>query len=294
MPKRTMPESARKVAMLKSWKGRQSLLAALVSLLVTAFTVLAVQNQPEVQAAETPAVGVGEEAPLVVWNRTIFVFRSAFEQRSPAQRASEAKARVEALPEFGPWTIEAKPATIGPVSGILISVNQQPIFGVIAGDLNAEVGETLEQAASQAVTRLRTVLEARESQQNVPLMLRAAGFTAAATFLFVGAVWLTLRLQRKLSHQLGRIVYKSARLKIAGVDVRPHVVTFERAIIRSLTLLAVVLLTYVWLMYQLMRFPYTQPWGDRWALSWWTFSRRWCTGLSSPCQICSRLPSSWS
>jgi small-conductance mechanosensitive channel len=28
-------------------------------------------------------------------------------------------------------------------------------------------------------------------------------------------------------------------------------------------LVAVVLLTYVWLMYELMRFPYTQPWGDR-------------------------------
>ncbi len=177
----------------------------------------------------------------MVWNRTIFVFRSSFEQLSPAQRAAGAKTRVEALPEFGPWAIETKPATVGSVSGILISVNQRPMFGVLPGDLDAEAGETLEQAASQAVERLRTVLEARESQQNVPLMLRAAGFAAAATFLFVGAVWLTLRLQRKLSHQLGRIVYKSARLKIAGVDVRPHVVTFERAIIRSLTLLAVVL-----------------------------------------------------
>ncbi len=173
------------------------------------------------------------------------------------------KARIEALPEFGPWTIDAKPATVGTVSGILISVNQRPVFGVLPGDLDPEAGETLEQAASQAVARLRTALEARESQQNVPLMLRAAGFAAAATFLFVGAVWLTVRLQQKLSLQLQRIVDKSQRLKIGGVDVRPHVVSFERVIIRFLTLVAVVFLTYVWLMYQLMRFPYTQPWGDR-------------------------------
>ena len=39
--------------------------------------------------------------------------------------------------------------------------------------------------------------------------------------------------------------------------------SFERVIIRLITLAAVVFLTYVWLMYQLMRFPYTQPWGDR-------------------------------
>ena len=137
------------------------------------------------------------------------------------------------------------------------------MFGVLPGDLDPESGETLEQAASQAAARLRSVLEARESQQNVPLMLRAVGFAAAATFLFVGAVWLAVRLQQKLSLQLQRIHDKSHRLKIGGVDLRSQVVSIERVIIRFLTLAAVVFLTYVWLMYELMRFPYTQPWGDR-------------------------------
>ena len=209
------------------------------------------------------AISAGTEAPLVFWNRTIFVFRSSYEQLSPAQRAAGAEARIKALPEFGPWAIDAKPATVGTVSGILISVNQRPLFGVLPGDLDPEAGETLEQIASQVVTRLRTALEARESQQNVPLMLKAVGFAAAVTFLFVGAVWLMVRLQQKLSLQLQRIVDKSQRLKIGGVDVRSQVVSFERVIVRFLTLVAIVFLTYVWLMYQLMSFPYTQPWGDR-------------------------------
>jgi small-conductance mechanosensitive channel len=59
------------------------------------------------------------------------------------------------------------------------------------------------------------------------------------------------------------LVDKSQRLKIGGLDVRSQVVSFEHVIIRFLTLVALVLLTYVWLMYQLMRFPYTQPWGER-------------------------------
>jgi small-conductance mechanosensitive channel len=233
-----------------------------------AATVLAVpapcQNPPSAVAAKAPRpVSAGAETPLVFWNRTIFVFRLSFEQLSPTQRATGAKTRIEALPEFGPWAIDAKPATVGPVSGILISVNQRPIFGVLPGDLDPEGGETLDQAASQAVARLKTALEARESQQNVPLMLRTVGFAAAATFLFVGVVWLTIRLQKRLTLQLQKIVDKSQRLKIGGVDVRSHVVSFERVVIRFLTLAAVVFLTYVWLMYQLMRFPYTQPWGDR-------------------------------
>ena len=56
---------------------------------------------------------------------------------------------------------------------------------------------------------------------------------------------------------------RASDYKISGVDLRSHVVSFERVILRFLTLVGLVFLTYVWLMYQLMRFPYTQPWGDR-------------------------------
>ena len=225
---------------------------------------VACQSPTDTAAAKAPsAVSAGPEAPLVFWNRTIFVFRSPFEQLGPEQRAAGAKARIDALSEFGPWKITDTPVTVRTVSGILISVNERPMFGVLPGDLDPEAGETLEQAANQAAARLRTALEARERQQNVPLMLRAVGFGAAATFLFVGAVWLMVRLQKKLSARLQKIADKSQRLKIGGVDLRSQVVTVERAIIRFFTAVAVVFLTYVWLMYQLMRFPYTQPWGDR-------------------------------
>jgi small-conductance mechanosensitive channel len=253
--------------MSKSVKWQRLLCAGLAAWF--AATVLAppaaCQSPPNAVAAQAPsAMSAGAEAaPLVFWNRTIFVFHSSFQQLGPDQRAAGARTRIEALPEFGPWTIAATPVTVGTVSGILISVNQRPMFGVLPGDLDPEARETLEQAASQALARLRAVLEARESQQNVPLMLRAVGFAVAATFLFIGAVWLTVRLQQKLSLQLQRIHDKSQRLKIGGVDVRSQVISFERVIIRFLTLAAVVFLTYVWLMYELMRFPYTQPWGDR-------------------------------
>jgi len=242
--------------MLKSCKGVRSF-----SVLVAVLTVTALQNLP---AAETPSAGkVVEEASLVVWNRTIFVFRSSFEQRSPAQRAAAAKERIEGLPQVGPWTIETRPAMVGSVSGILIAVNQEPVFGVLPGDLDPEAGETLEQAAGRAAAQLRAVWEAREQQRDLAFMVRAVAFGAAATLLFVGAVWLIIKLQKKLALRLQSIVDKSLRLKIGGVDLRAHVVSFERVIIRFLVLIALVLLTYLWLMYQLMRFPYTQPWGER-------------------------------
>ena len=249
--------------MLKSVKSWKAQFLVLVSMLVTGLIALAAQNLSELQAAERPAAAADEEAPLVVWNRTIFLFRVPFEQRSPAERAAGAKARIEALPEFGPWNIEAEPATVGSISGIVISVNQLPIFGVLPGDANAEAGETPTQLADRAVAQLNAVLQARVEQSNFPLMLRAVAFALAAALLFVGAVWLIVRLQRRLSLQLQRIADRSERLKIGGVDVRSHVASFQRAIVRFLTLVALVLLTYLWLTFELMRFPYTQPWGQR-------------------------------
>jgi small-conductance mechanosensitive channel len=251
--------------MLTSWKRRPLLFfTALFFGFATFLPGLEAQNPPVARAAAKPLSAVaGNEAPLVFWNRTLFVFRSSFEQLSPEQRAAGAQTRLVALPEFGPWNITDTPVTVRSLSGILISVNERPMFGVLPGDLDPEGGETVAQAASQAVARLKAALEARESQQDVPLMLRAAGFAVAATFLFGGMVWLVLRLQKGLSVRLQNIVNKSQRLKIGGVDLRSHAAAFQRAVIRFLTLVALVFLTYVWLMYELMRFPYTQPWGDR-------------------------------
>ena len=242
--------------MLKSWKGGR-----FFSFLVAVLTVPAIQYLP---AAETPSAGnVVEEAPLVVWNRTIFVFRSSFEQRSPAQRAAAAKQRIEGLPEVGHWTIETRPAMVGPVRGILIVVNQEPVFGVLAGDLDPEAGEKLEQAAGRAAAQLRAFWEAREQQRNFPRLVRAVGFVAVTTLLFVCAVWLTVKLQKKIAVYLIRIVKQSERLKIAGMDVRSQVASFEQIILRLVFLIAFLLMTYLWLMYGLMWFPYTQPWGER-------------------------------
>jgi hypothetical protein len=143
--------------MSKSVKWQRLLYAGLAAwFAATVFAVPAVcQSRPDAVAAEAlPTVSAGAEAPLVFWNRTIFVFRSSFQQLGPDQRAAGARTRIEALPEFGPWTITATPVTVGTVSGILISVISDLCLAV-TGDLDPEAGETLEQAASQAVAQLR-------------------------------------------------------------------------------------------------------------------------------------------
>src|SRR6185436_5844269 len=104
-----------KVSMSKSVKCHLFLCAAAVAWFTA--TVLSVpaacQTRPGTVAAKVPPTATGgPEASLVFWNRTIIVFRSPFQQLSPEQRAAGAKARIEALPEFGPWAIDAKPTTV--------------------------------------------------------------------------------------------------------------------------------------------------------------------------------------
>lgn len=78
-------------------------------LLTFALPILAGPDEPRdkpVAAAPGPASRAGD--PVIVWNRTITVFRAPIDQFTPAQRAAMATARIEALPEVGEWQIEAQ------------------------------------------------------------------------------------------------------------------------------------------------------------------------------------------
>ena len=213
--------------------------------------------------APPPAAETHEEVPLVVWNRMIHTFRAPYEQYSPAQRAAKAKARIEALPERGPWEIEASETEVGQYRGMLVAVNGVPVIGVLPGDLDAESGETLRQAADKAAARLRAMLEARARQRSLPLMLKAVGLVIGATALFLAALWFVFRARRLLHSRVQASADRSRRLKVGGVDIRPQVGALGRAAVQSFVWAASLLLAYLWLVFVLERVPYTEPWGER-------------------------------
>jgi len=251
--------------MLKTAKSYRFLFAVLTAWFAIVLVVSAAPQHPsDAPANKAPAdVSPGTEAPLEVYNRTIFVFRSSFQQLSPAQRAVAAKTRIEALPEFGPWNVEEQPAKIGSLSGILISVNNQPMFGVLPGDLDPEIGETLTQASSQSAAHLKAVLDARAQQGNLRLILKATGFSGIATLLLVGLLWLVAGFYKNLPARLERIVEHVPQLQVGGAHVRRQVFAFILFAIRFLIVVAVLLLANGWMTYVLAQFPYTQPWGGR-------------------------------
>jgi small-conductance mechanosensitive channel len=243
-----------------------SLFSAAVVWLATSFLGMAQTGQPRNSALDrTEDRQIGEAAPLTFWNREITVFRAYYEQRSPAQRATSAAARIEALPEVGTeWKVEAIEILSDSYPGMLITVNGQMVFGLLPEDLDPESGETLKGAADHAVAQLGATLEARTRQQNWQLLLRAMVLSMAATLIALFGIWLVIRAGRVGLSRLEKTARDRARpLTIAGINLRPPAMAAQRGAVRLSTWVAEITLAYLCLTFVLKRFPYSQPWGEQ-------------------------------
>lgn len=207
---------------------------------------------------------MGEPARVVFWNREITIFRSYYEQLSPAERAARAAARIESLTEEGDRSIAATETTSGPHTGAIITVNGQFILVILKEDLDPESTETLQAAADRATSQLKIALDARARQRRWPVLLKAIGVAIAATVIALLGLWL-LWLGGNQLHGLmvRRASAHSRRIKLAGIDPDPLLRSLVRGIVRLVIWSAAIALVYVWLTLVLLSFPYTEPWGQQ-------------------------------
>ena len=100
------------------------------------------------------------EAPLVVGNRTIHVFRATLGAFTPSDRADAARQRIDrAFDEGGEGWTSVKASD----SGVLIELDGKPMFTVAPGDARAAAGETTADLANQASRLLQKAW--RESRE---------------------------------------------------------------------------------------------------------------------------------
>ena len=216
-------------------------------------------SEPKQQSA------VGAPARVVFWNREITTFRSYFDALSPEERAAKAVERLRALPEVAPeWRITAKEATSGERSGMIVAVNEQFAFGILNEDLDHESGETLQAASDHATAQLRAALEARAQQHRLPTLLRGIGLALAATLILLVGLWLLVRARRKLLVRLDQAAAaQGLDSKAAGFNAKSLLHRFNRALTTLTTWAFAVVFIYLWLTFVLLRFPYSQPWGQQ-------------------------------
>ena len=213
------------------------------------------------QAAETAGADV-VEAPVVVFNRTITVFRAPMFGISPENRARRTEGIISALLArggAGVVTTQAEP------QGNLLLIDGELAVIITAADADRIGGETLTTATERAVAALQLVInETRESRDHA-LLLRELISTVIGTAVLIGVIALVLFLRRALSRRLGRLAERAAAVTSVGgtqVVTTDRLLPFANRVLTVAAWTVIVLSLYRWVSYVLSQFPYTRPWGE--------------------------------
>jgi len=217
------------------------------------------------QPTSTPAAPAlaGEGVALEFWNREIVVFRGALFGASPEERARRARQRFDELPaSTAGASVQVRPVSLGNVSGAVVTSGDKLLFAVLPEDADRLHGETHAQLAERAAQRVREVLDARVAQRRPAEMLYRAALSIVATLVLLAAFWAVAVTRRVLLAAIGRLHERHLQ-PIWGPEVGRHVLGLELGLVRLLSWVVGLVLTYGWLGFVLTQFPYTAPWGQQ-------------------------------
>ena len=239
----------------------------LVAVTVSLSAPVALSPAPPVppgSAARPGATDAPEDvapATLTIQNRPILTFRSSALGNTPQQRVERATARIQALIDAG---------ALAPVygkqikEGMAVMAGDQILFVVTPTDLNTLAGDTLETVTGRAVQNLTLAFQGLQQERSLGYLLKAGGLGALATAIFVLALWVLSRVNRRLAIRFQRAVgSRATKLAIAGFTAHIEWLLFSiRWLLRVMVWALVIFISYLWLAFLLKCFPYTRPWGE--------------------------------
>nr|WP_153020746.1 mechanosensitive ion channel family protein [Pseudomonas sp. BMS12] len=212
----------------------------------------------EQKAAAAPPA---EAAELKIANRSVIVFRGTLLGETPELRSRRARAVIdEAL--AGDEDLQV---SIDPIQkSYLVLLGYRRAFIVTPQDLEAGKNSVRE-AAEAAAENLRLVVMENGEARNVRFLLKAAGFSAVATLLFIGLLRAVRFVRRKLLDLIPKVMQRHTHLLQVGHTQIIDMQNLYYLVDRLLWLLywaLVLLFSYQWLSFVLSQFPYTRPWGE--------------------------------
>jgi small-conductance mechanosensitive channel len=251
---------------------RDRLVRALLAGALALFAQIAVAEEPArappaANAKET-AFTPAEEAPIVVWNRTLITLRSPFGGLTPAQRAEAAERRFrDGLDTMRPERLSSTWVQTDDAAGVLIREGTEVLFGILTTDVDGDRA-AVEREGQRVVAEIGSILEARAEAHRLPKLLRSIGLSALALLVFVALVWAAGRTRHDLHRRIDTLAARhaarhAARNAKAGLDLRPIAWGALRLVVDLLRLVVVLALAYFTLSLVLRQFSYTRPWGEK-------------------------------
>jgi len=239
---------------------------ALVRPLLTfmlAFMLAFAAALPAAAAKPASQAAADDGVPLVIYNRSIAVFRGSFLGIGPQARVTRAKTVIEsALAAGGQHRVEIKENP----EGRLVMMGDTLAFVITPGDVDPLSNETPAATAEKAAANLRQVIDETREARDLHAILKGVAWSAVATTILVALLWAIARVRG----WLGRILLDATERKVASIriggaqviDGEYLVPVLHRLVVVSSWILVAVLI-YEWLSLVLSRFPYTRPWGER-------------------------------
>ena len=215
------------------------------------------------QASDPAAVAPGTLISLA--NRPVVTLRATLSSITAPVRAQRAQALLESLPE----------QELGlPITRLHLIMSDQPVtvfelgdrllFWLTPQDQDPTDHRPFDTWVSSTEANLRTALVARQEGLHWPNLIHGAVMTAVACAVLVLAVWVLGLARRRVLGWLTRL--RDQHLQTKGVDWIEMLLNWGIKIIHGLAALAVLALAYVWLLFVLEQFTFTQPLGDRMGL----------------------------
>lgn len=201
--------------------------------------------------------------PLVLWNRTIAVFRSNYEELTPGDRARYGAERLNQIsPNLPAYRVSAIDVLENGERVALLKVNGRLVFVQSEGDVDSARGETYESNKHRTVKAVADWLELRKRQFELPLLLRSLGMALLATMIAAFCVVALTRLLRRLLAMLDhRNGARPERFMVGGINVAPYFVSLAAGLLKILEWVLTASIIYLWLALVLSLFPYTEPWA---------------------------------
>ena len=214
-----------------------------------------------------PEAGMARDAPadsavLVVANRAVVTFRAPLGARSPAERATSAAARIDAVVDAGETgRITARRFPYGYV----IAVGRHGVFTVTPED-----GDTgllpLERRVERVQESLAAALKEHAEQRSLRHLLLASLLAIGATLLFLGVIRLIRQLRglllRRLRDRESERIIRDIAAHGFTILSAAHLRQFARRVVDLVAWGAGLFLAYLWVAFVLTRFAYTRPWGE--------------------------------
>ncbi|HGY9625888.1 TPA: mechanosensitive ion channel family protein [Pseudomonas putida] len=205
---------------------------------------------------------LGEPAQLKIANRPIMTFHATLLGETPAARAKRAAAVVDEALQGADDTLEVRVEPV--LNSYLILLGDRRAF--IIAPLDVLPGSvSVREAAEQAASNLRTVVTETGQARSLHFLLKAAGYSALATFIYLLLLKGTRAIRRKLLGLLLPLMGKHSQVFRVGqmplFDLQNLYYLVDR-LLWLLYWLLLLLFSYQWMSFVLSQFPYTRPWGE--------------------------------